>query len=96
MPTLEKHRQYIGLSFLCGLINGTVDCTSILNKLHFKLNFRSLRSIEFFNIDCHHTNYGRFNPLDALLMSYNSYSNILLDNNVKSCEFKLKFYSNIN
>ena len=93
MPTLERHREFIGLSFICNLLKYKIDCTGILNRLQFKLNNRHLRSVQFFHLGCYHTNYGRFNPLDVLLMLYNSCSGFLLDNNVNNATFKLKFYS---
>ena len=93
MPTLERHKEYSGLSFICKLLNYNIDCPGILNRLNFKLNVRHLRSIEYFQLGNYHTNYGRFNPLQVLLMIYNSCSGYLLNDNIDSIGFKFNFYN---
>ena len=92
LPTLKKHRDYLTISFICKIINGEFDCPLILNRLNFKINTRNLCSIQFFSL-ANYTNYGRFNPLDSMLMLYNYYNKNLLDNNVKCLTFKLIFYN---
>ena len=81
------------ISFICKILNGEFYCPLILNRLNFKINMRNLRSIQFFSLANYHTNYGRFNPLDSMLMLYNYYNKNLLDNNVKCLTFKLIFYN---
>lgn len=93
MPTLLKHREYIGLTFICNVLNFKVDCANILNKLNIRINNRNLRSVEYFYVGNYRTNYGRYNPLNVLLMLYNSSSEILLDNNTKTVAFRTRFYN---
>ena len=92
MPTLNKHRDYLRISFVCNIINGIIDCPNILAKLNLNINVRNLRKIEFFNIGHYHSNYGRFSPLNSMLILYNSNSDFLLNNNVKSVDFMSNFY----
>ena len=63
MPTLQKHRDYLRLSFITNLLNGDIDCPGLLAKLFLRINSRNLRSTEFFLIKSYRTNYGRFSPL---------------------------------
>jgi len=93
MPTLSRHREYIGLTFICNLLNFNIDCPNILNRLNIRINTRNLRSIEYFHLGNYRTNYGRFNPLNNLLMLYNSNSEFLLDNNTRNANFKTIFYN---
>ena len=86
MPILERHREFIGLSFLCNLLKYNVDCSSILHRLQFKLNSRHLRNVQFFHLG--------FSPLNVLVMIYNSCSGFLLDSNVNNVTFKFKFFHN--
>ena len=96
MPTLLKHRDYLGISFICNVINGGVDCPFILNRLNFKINNKNVRSAPFFALGNYRTNYGLHNPLDSMLRLYNHYSKFLLDNNVKCISIKLNFYNDVN
>lgn len=93
MPSLNKHRDYLRVSFVCKIINGTIDCPYILGRLHFHINYRNLRSITFFSLANYHTNYGRFSPLNAILIIYNKYSKYLMDNNANCTIFKSHFYN---
>ena len=74
-------------------MNSQVDCPALLSKLNIKINTRNLRKTEFFHLGNYRTNYGRFNPLDNLLMVYSSHNEFLLDNNTKSSVFKTIFYN---
>ena len=67
MPTLQKHRDYLGLTFITNLLNGGIDCPGLLAK---KINSRSLRSMDFLLLNSYRTNYGRFSPLNLMFIIY--------------------------
>ena len=94
MPTLQRHRDYLRLSFLVNLINGKIDCPGLLAKLNIRINSRNLRSTEFFSLNNYHTNYGRFSSLNSMLIIYNEYRDKLIFNDVNSLRFKLYFLFN--
>ena len=94
MPTLQRHRDYLRLSFLVNLLNGKIDCPGLLAKLNLRINSRNLRSVEFFSINSYRTNYGRFSSLNSMFIIYNEFSDKLSCNDVNSLRFKLYFLFN--
>ena len=44
MPTLQRHRDYLRLSFITNLLNGKINCPGLLPKLSTRINSRNLRS----------------------------------------------------
>ena len=61
MPTLSSHMEFIGLTFICNLVNFQVDCQvdcdGLLNKLNIKINTRNLRKTDFFHMGNYRINY---------------------------------------
>ena len=95
MPTLHRHRDYLRLSFISNLLNGRINCPGLLARLFLRINSRNLRSMDLFLINSYRTNYGRFSPLNSMLLLYNEFSDKINSNNVKDQNFKLYFLYNI-
>ena len=89
LPTLQRHRDYLRLSFIVNLLNGKIDCPGLLTKMNLRINSRNLRSIEFFSINCYRTNYGRYSPLNSKMTIYNEFSKKIILNDLTNHEFKL-------
>ena len=95
MPTLQRHRDYLRLSFITNIINGRINCPGLLSRLFLRINSRNLRSNNYFWVKSYRTNYGRFSPLNSMLILYNEFSDKINLNNVIDQNFKLYFLNNI-
>lgn len=93
LPTLEKRRSYLNLSFLSNLLNGSVDSISILFQLNFRINNFNVRNKDLLVIHRHSTNYGKFCPINSMCRLLNKH-NLTIDNlNLKSKLFKDFFFN---
>lgn len=71
--SLECRRRKAYLLFLHKLLNGGIDCTSLLNLIMFLVPTRRTRQTQLFYEQYHRTNYGFNAFVDRLLQNYNKF-----------------------
>lgn len=69
--SLSDRRVLAGSSLLLNLINGSIDCPSLLELVNFKVPSRTTRISVPFAIPFHSTAYGRNNPLHRIMRNAN-------------------------
>lgn len=73
LMTLYNRRIFLGLMFLFELISGRIICSELLERISLHVLVRPLRNNIIFNEEFHHTEYGKFKPLNRLCLLANQY-----------------------
>lgn len=81
LQPLHIRRQIADIIFIHELLAGNIHCTNLLHKICFNINHRNLRSIPFFHLPLHRTDYGQNEPLTRMLRISNQKS--------VSCDFHI-------
>lgn len=71
LQSLEKRREVADIIFIHQLLTGNIDCPALLEMIPFNTNPRNLRSVPFFCLKSHRTNYGHHEPMSRLLRKAN-------------------------
>lgn len=69
--TLEARRSFADAYFLFKLINGVIDCSSLLQCIYFNTIHRTRGSV-LFHVPFHSTNYGYYSPVARMCRSLNA------------------------
>lgn len=72
IESLERRRQNALVLFLFKLINGQMDCSSLLSLILLKTPQRTTRSRQVFHVRHHRTNYGSQSFCDRLMKNYDT------------------------
>ena len=73
METLSERRITARAVFVKKLIDGEIDCPSLLQQVNINVRPRNLRGMEFLRIDFRRTNYGQQEPLRAMFKVFNCF-----------------------
>lgn len=76
ITSLEDYRTRCDVVFLHKLVNSAIDCPELLMRINFRCNTRVLREMSLFLVECHHTNYGKFSPINRLHMLGNAFNHV--------------------
>lgn len=71
--SLECRRRNALVVFLYKLVNGSIDCSHLLELISFLVPIRRTRQIKLFFEKKHRTNYGSNAFIDRLVHNYNAY-----------------------
>lgn len=72
LETLKNRRSKCSVLFIYKLINGFIDCSSLLSLIGFNIPVRSLRYNAYFYIPFHRSNYSSFEPVLRSLKEFNN------------------------
>lgn len=91
LQPLDKRRDVADILFIHQLLVGNIDCPSLLDMISINVNHRNLRSIPFFRIDRHRTDYGLNEPVSRMLRMANNFPDIVDFNRTKDSLKKLLY-----
>ena len=77
IDSLKNRRTKSDLLFLFRIINGLIDCSDLIELIHFYASVRRDRFTELFKVPFHRTNYGRNGPISRILAEANSFSGLV-------------------
>ncbi|KAL9917892.1 uncharacterized protein ACN427_000469 [Glossina fuscipes fuscipes] len=90
LPSLEKRRFVLGVSFLIKVINGAIDSPSLLGEVSFNVPNRFSRHFILVKLNQCKFNYELFNPLRVVCKNLNDvYHLFSLSDSLKSIKAKL-------
>lgn len=72
LKTLSSRSAYLACSFVANLLNGSIDCPNLLERITFNVPIRNLRSVNSFYISFSKSNYAKFAPLMRTLAELNN------------------------
>jgi len=79
LDTLEKRREIASACLLFDIFYDRLDSVFIQSNIFLNEGLRS-RSPEFFRITFHRTNYGKFEPINRMLMIGNKFKTCFIEN----------------
>ncbi|XP_076247896.1 uncharacterized protein LOC143187559 [Calliopsis andreniformis] len=71
---LEQRRVMLNLLFAHKILNGAINCPSILMKFCICISLPSIRQNVFLYHECHQTQYGHFNCLNHVFINVNEFN----------------------
>lgn len=66
LDSLESRRFLMDVNTLFKIINNNIDCSALLDRVHFAVPQRDTRNFNLFFIPYHRTNYGQTSPISRL------------------------------
>lgn len=89
LDSLEDYRTGCDLTFLYKLLNSHIDCSDLLGLINFKCSNRILRNMPLFTIENHHTNYGKYSPVNRIQLLGNDFTQHYELIDIRFSKFKL-------
>lgn len=72
--TLKDRRVLLDLVFISKIVNGSIDCSELLERIGLHVPGRTLRSNQLFSLEAHRTSYGMHKPLNRLCSLANDFA----------------------
>lgn len=74
LPALSKRRQYLDCMFLHKIVTGTIDCSELLERVHFSTPSKRPRqnNSKLFYVKPAKSNLGHFAPVRRLCRGFNN------------------------
>lgn len=89
LESLERRRFNASVFFLFDLVTVTLNAPCLLQLVPFNAPLRRTRSVELFRQAAHRTNYGRFEPMNNMIINF-SVINFIFDFNMSRDVFRKK------